>query len=65
VEAYFGSWRGVTVDSFFMSIRNDLRTVQKKHNNNGHNALQAMSDHTGIASALQKGSELKHFCLKK
>jgi len=53
----------LTIFSRLQAMAEEL--FKKRHNNNGHNALQPMSDRTGTSSALQKGRALKHFWVKK
>lgn len=64
-EPYFGSWRDVTVDNSLMSAAMTEELFKQGTKLNRHNVLQQTRDPTGISSALQKGTVLKHFQVKE
>jgi hypothetical protein len=45
VEPSFGSWRGVTVDNFFMSAALTEELFKKMHEKEQHNELQQTRSH--------------------
>ena len=45
VEPCFDSWRGVTVNNFFMSIALAEELFKKRQNSNRHNMLQQTRSH--------------------
>jgi hypothetical protein len=48
VELCFDSWRGVTVNNFFMSIALAEELFTKRYNSNGYNVLQQTKSHVNF-----------------